>query len=72
MADDDKKDEQELSEDEKLAAEWESAMEESGDADEDGRECTREKAGPRQADSSTRGHGTHLPKPPSEYSNSSN
>lgn len=38
MADDDKKDEQELSEDEKLAAEWESAMEESGDSDEDGRE----------------------------------
>ena len=38
MADDDKKDEQELSENEKLAAEWESAMEESGDADEDGRE----------------------------------
>jgi flagellar motor switch protein FliN/FliY len=38
MADDDKKDEQELSEDEKLAAEWESAMEESGDADGDGRE----------------------------------
>ena len=38
MADDDKKDEQELSEDEKLAAEWESAMEESGDDDEDGRE----------------------------------
>ncbi|MFN2359510.1 MAG: flagellar motor switch protein FliN [Marinobacter sp.] len=38
MADDDKKGEQELSEDEKLAAEWESAMEESGDADEDGRE----------------------------------
>lgn len=34
MADDDKKDEQQLSEDEKLAAEWESAMEESGDADE--------------------------------------
>lgn len=33
MADDDKKDEQELSEDEKLAAEWESAMEESGDGD---------------------------------------
>ncbi|TGN41231.1 flagellar motor switch protein FliN [Marinobacter confluentis] len=33
MADDDKKDEQELSEDEKLAAEWESAMEESGDSD---------------------------------------
>ncbi|MCD1648127.1 flagellar motor switch protein FliN [Marinobacter sp. EhC06] len=31
MADDDKKDEQELSEDEKLAAEWEAAMEESGD-----------------------------------------
>jgi flagellar motor switch protein FliN/FliY len=31
MADDDKKDEQELSEDEKLAAEWESAMDESGD-----------------------------------------
>ncbi len=30
MADDDKKNEQELSEDEKLAAEWESAMEESG------------------------------------------
>ena len=38
MADDNKKDEQELSEDEKLAAEWESAMEESGDADDDGRE----------------------------------
>ncbi len=36
MADDDKKDEQELSEDEKLAAEWEAAMEESGD--EGGRE----------------------------------
>jgi flagellar motor switch protein FliN/FliY len=33
MADDDKKDDKELSEDEKLAAEWESAMEESGDAD---------------------------------------
>ncbi|MBS8242138.1 flagellar motor switch protein FliN [Marinobacter lipolyticus] len=31
MADDDKKDDQELSEDEKLAAEWEAAMEESGD-----------------------------------------
>lgn len=31
---DDKKDERELSEDEKLAAEWEAAMEESGDADE--------------------------------------
>ncbi|PXX91019.1 flagellar motor switch protein FliN [Marinobacter vulgaris] len=38
MADDDKKDGRELSEDEKLAAEWESAMEESGDADDDGRE----------------------------------
>jgi len=38
MADDDKKDDQELSEDEKLAAEWESAMEESGDGDEAGRE----------------------------------
>lgn len=38
MADDDKKDEQELSEDEKLAAEWESAMEESGDGDDGGRE----------------------------------
>lgn len=37
MADDNKKDEQELSEDEKLAAEWEAAMEESGDdADKDG------------------------------------
>ncbi|MDI9245905.1 flagellar motor switch protein FliN [Marinobacter sp. CHS3-4] len=35
MADDDKKDEQELSEDEKLAAEWESAMEESGDGEDD-------------------------------------
>jgi len=35
MADDDKKDEQELSEDEKLAAEWESAMEESGDSEDD-------------------------------------
>ena len=33
MADDDKKDEQELSEDEKLAAEWEAAMDESGDAE---------------------------------------
>ena len=32
MADDDKKDDQELSEDEKLAAEWEAAMEEAGDA----------------------------------------
>jgi flagellar motor switch protein FliN/FliY len=32
---DDKKDEQELSEDEKLAAEWESAMDESGDGDGD-------------------------------------
>jgi flagellar motor switch protein FliN len=31
MADDNKKDDQELSEDEKLAAEWEAAMEESGD-----------------------------------------
>lgn len=38
MADDDKKDNQELSEDEKLAAEWESAMEESGDGDGAGRE----------------------------------
>eukprot|EP00163_Fabomonas_tropica_P027080 TRINITY_DN5125_c0_g4_i1.p4 TRINITY_DN5125_c0_g4~~TRINITY_DN5125_c0_g4_i1.p4 ORF type:complete len:170 (-),score=52.12 TRINITY_DN5125_c0_g4_i1:931-1440(-) len=33
MADDNKKDEQELSEDEKLAAEWEAAMEESGDTE---------------------------------------
>ncbi|PPK51992.1 flagellar motor switch protein FliN [Marinobacter persicus] len=33
MADDDKKDDQELSEDEKLAAEWEAAMGESGDDD---------------------------------------
>jgi len=33
---DDKKDDQELSEDEKLAAEWEAAMDESGDGDEDG------------------------------------
>src|SRR5690606_964041 len=33
MADDDKKDEKELSEDEKLAAEWEAAMDESGDAE---------------------------------------
>jgi flagellar motor switch protein FliN/FliY len=33
MADDDKKDDQELSEDEKLAAEWEAAMDESGDDD---------------------------------------
>ncbi|MFV8571390.1 flagellar motor switch protein FliN [Marinobacter sp. SBS5] len=32
MADDDKKDEKELTEDEKLAAEWEAAMGESGDA----------------------------------------
>jgi flagellar motor switch protein FliN/FliY len=31
MAEDDKKDENELSEDEKLAAEWEAAMEESGE-----------------------------------------
>jgi len=38
MADDDKKDKKELSEDEKLAAEWESAMEESGDSGEDGEE----------------------------------
>jgi flagellar motor switch protein FliN/FliY len=33
MADDDKKDDKELSEDEKLAAEWEAAMGESGDDD---------------------------------------
>jgi flagellar motor switch protein FliN/FliY len=33
MADDDKKDEQQLSEDEKLAAEWEAAMDESGDGE---------------------------------------
>lgn len=32
---DDKKDDQELSEDEKLAAEWEAAMQESGDEDDD-------------------------------------
>lgn len=31
MADDDKKDNQDMSEDEKLAAEWEAAMEEAGD-----------------------------------------
>lgn len=36
MADDDKKDENEMSEDEKLAAEWEAAMEESGDESESG------------------------------------
>lgn len=35
MAEDDKKDDQELSEDEKLAAEWEAAMDESGDSDSD-------------------------------------
>lgn len=40
MADDDKKDDQELSEDEKLAAEWEAAMEEAGDTtDEEGSEA---------------------------------
>lgn len=33
MADDDKKDPKEMSEDEKLAAEWEAAMEESGDSE---------------------------------------
>ncbi|KPQ29626.1 MAG: flagellar motor switch protein FliN/FliY [Marinobacter excellens HL-55] len=33
MAEDDKKDKQELSEDEKLAAEWEAAMEDSGSGD---------------------------------------
>ncbi|HTN34222.1 MAG TPA: flagellar motor switch protein FliN [Marinobacter sp.] len=33
MADDDKKDKQQLSEDEKLAAEWEAAMDESGDGE---------------------------------------
>lgn len=33
MADDNKKDDQEMSEDEKLAAEWEAAMEESGAED---------------------------------------
>lgn len=36
MADDDNKDDRELSEDEKLAAEWEAAMDESGDSDQDG------------------------------------
>jgi flagellar motor switch protein FliN/FliY len=35
MADDDKKNKRELSEDEKLAAEWESAMEESGGSEDD-------------------------------------
>lgn len=39
MADDDKKDEQQLSEDEKLAAEWEAAMEESGDAEDEHKEA---------------------------------
>ncbi|MDC0662162.1 flagellar motor switch protein FliN [Marinobacter sp. SS21] len=34
MADDDKKDDQDMSEDEKLAAEWEAAMEEAGDGSE--------------------------------------
>ncbi len=41
MAEDDKKDKQELSEDEKLAAEWEAAMEDTGSGDgesDDGRE----------------------------------
>lgn len=33
MADEDNKDDRELSEDEKLAAEWEAAMDESGDSD---------------------------------------
>jgi flagellar motor switch protein FliN len=42
MADDDKKDEQELSEDEKLAAEWESAMEESGGSDDKSGDGDRE------------------------------
>ncbi|MFC4258566.1 flagellar motor switch protein FliN [Marinobacter lacisalsi] len=35
MADKDDKDDRELSEDEKLAAEWEAAMDESGDSDDD-------------------------------------
>ena len=34
MAEDDKKDDKELSEDEKLAAEWEAAMEETGGSEE--------------------------------------
>lgn len=42
MADDDKKDEQGMSEDEKLAAEWEAAMEEAGD---DAGEAAVEEAG---------------------------
>lgn len=44
MADDSKKDDQEMSEDEKLAAEWEAAMEESGDesGEEDGAETTED------------------------------
>ncbi|AOY87209.1 flagellar motor switch protein FliN [Marinobacter salinus] len=42
MADDDKKDKQELSEDEKLAAEWEAAMEESGDAEDEGAGSTED------------------------------
>lgn len=35
MADDNKKDDQELSEDEKLAAEWEAAMDEAGETEDD-------------------------------------
>ncbi|MEX2476128.1 flagellar motor switch protein FliN [Marinobacter sp.] len=56
MADDDKKDDQELSEDEKLAAEWESAMEESGDGD-DGRE-DEWAAAMSEAESSEEGEGS--------------
>jgi flagellar motor switch protein FliN/FliY len=53
MADDDKKGAQELSEDEKLAAEWEAAMDESGDSCEEDRDdewaAAMEEAGEKPA-----------------------
>jgi len=57
MAEDDKKDDQELSEDEKLAAEWEAAMEESGE-DSEGSDSTEDEWAAAMKEAESGGAGT--------------
>ncbi|WP_166260869.1 flagellar motor switch protein FliN [Marinobacter salicampi] len=63
---DDKKDPKEMSEDEKLAAEWEAAMEESGDGDDDVGDQEDEWAAALQESGDAKGSGAKVKTPAME------
>ncbi|WP_404361823.1 flagellar motor switch protein FliN [Marinobacter sp.] len=64
---DDKKDPKEMSEDEKLAAEWEAAMEESGDSDDEGGDQEDEwAAAMKEAGDTPATDAANVKKPPME------